>query len=325
MKRIRVHILNRNKVYTYGLYRRKSTAELMKINPSIVSPDLILESTEQQDYVLDTSEEASGLSAPKVLKTETRDEIHLSVEPNEGSIYYYGTVAMQYGSPVSQMEISSAVLKQDEEQINSLIHMEDETPLKTFQKEVSLKKDEICESKVPGIAEEDIGYDLDDIIISNDVIINLPNIWYDVNKIYNYRPYLPLYISAVSGQATSQPTKLFSQEDYAYIPLEKIEILRKDITDSPEDTLPDEEGGPLIHLVKVLLLKDGAYFERGYEKFPLNVMDKNNLICVFNENNKRNTLSVSDKVEHEKIYKYTIRTFDRFKKSSEPSVLILRT
>lgn len=297
----------------------------MKINVNVVSPELTLEPLELQDYILDRDEKASGLSTPFFEKEETEDGILIRVKENKGEIYYYGLVATQYNAQVSPMEIITSTIKQEEESISHVIHQTNQIPLRSFSKETFLKKDEVCQDGVPHIADHDIECDLRNIIISNDVIINLPNIWYDVNKVYNYRSCFDLYLTAISGQASSEQIKLFSNEEKIYIPLEKIEILRKDISLEPYSEEPDNATDASVETVKVFVLKDGGYYEKGYEKYPLNIITKDELLSVFDYSSTRKTLSFSNKIEHEKIYRYTIRVFDRFKKSSRASVVILRT
>ena len=325
MKRAKINITARNRTYDYGFYTRKSLSELMKINTAIISPDLFLDSLVNEDYVVDTSPEATGLSVPDVEKIFSNRGVTLSVKDDPGVRYYYGIVAYQYEQPISEMTYIPCTVQQPQETISHILHDISETPVDTFPKTVFLDYSKVAVPDVPKIEESNINYDLKDIIISNDVIINLPNVWYDVDKIYNYRPYQSLYLTAISGQGSSEPVQVFSDSEKAYIPIQKIEILKRDITSTPEDTTPDMPESTDTETIRLLVLKDGIYYDRDYEKLPVNMVSGSGLVSVFDRSGIQKTLSVKDRVQHEKTYRYTMRVFDILGQASEPSVLIIRT
>ena len=211
----------------------------MKVNIATATPDLILESVVAEDYIIDNSEVANGLDTPGVYLNEIGDDlIKILISENEGVTYYYGIVAFKNGLPVSEMTLTVCSLKQEFENIWNVIQEEDGTEITRFQNKLTILESQFAQQIVPSIAAEDIAYDLSSVIISKEVIINMPNVWYDINKAYNYRNYIQMNILAVSGQYKSTPIPLFDEEEKAFVPIHKIEILRRDITSDPTSTAP---------------------------------------------------------------------------------------
>lgn len=297
----------------------------MKIDLEVDTPDLFLEPSTPENYIIDRDPAGNGIATPLVLLDFPKPgRLSLEATPNPGLHYFYGVVAYKNGAPASALKITPTSLQQDPELI-TLRLQNGEDILAEFQDTIEISQGILCSGAVPAFAPEDLEFDDNALIIRREAIINMPNVWYDINRVYNYRDYFPINIFAVCSGERSLGVPLFPEGEQAYVPIHRIEILRRDITDTPGSTAPGTYDEPGSEICQQILLRGGVYDDGTLNHLQDNILSSARSISVCTEGLALRTLSLPNKVELGRTYKYTFRLFDCEKNSSEPATLIITT
>lgn len=164
-----------------------------------------------------------------------------------------------------------------------------------------------------------------DASIDNGIIVlNIPNVWQNGDTTFNTRNYKAFrIIASLPNGKTSAPSDTYYNTDKVNIPIEKMILLKKDITGLSDTTpiQPTYEDGILLC---TWIRKNGIYYDSSkHGVYPYNVQDITQDIQIMSENSIFSTLNIVDKdVLKGKSYMYTIYLYDCFKQISNPICLI---
>ena len=180
--------------------------------------------------------------------------------------------------------------------------------------------------KVPTFKSDEISIDIKNIPIYNTSLLAFPNVWQRNNDRFNYRKLKSYRIQNVfEGQYGD-----FSESTYQSkvpVSIEKIVILRKDITDFdfiPSCVAINDTQCEHYEIIR----KNGIYYNEerhkyyGINKYTIPVEES---VGIFNECSVQDKIKMDIYTEFNKTYLYTFYIYDVYEHVSEPIVYKLLT
>ena len=171
---------------------------------------------------------------------------------------------------------------------------------------------------------DDVKASLRPVLMNNFMVLEIPNIWQQNNKTYNYRKLKSYKIQTVYNNQYSE----FSVPTYQSlmpVSIEKMIILEKEDTETIPtlDDINDENVK-----VRQIIRKDGIYYNKsehkklGFNKYNIPLEEK---LSVFSESSVQDYIKMQIEALPNHVYSFAIYIFDVYGNVSKPATFIVRT
>ena len=178
--------------------------------------------------------------------------------------------------------------------------------------------------KVNIFSDDEINVSLRPIFSNNFMVLEIPNIWQQNNKTYNYRKLKSYKIQTVYNEQYSE----FSVPTYQSlmpVSIEKMIILEKEDTEEfpTLENINDESVK-----VREIIRKDGLYYKKsihrklGFNKYNIPLEEKT---AIFSEGSVQDLIKIQIEALPNHIYSFAIYIIDVYGNISEPTNFVVRT
>lgn len=165
-------------------------------------------------------------------------------------------------------------------------------------------------------------------IINNKLGLTIPNVWQNNDMDYNNRSYKAFktraYLVSTTSNTYSDYSEVLTIPDTLYVPIEKIVVIKKDITNDLTDTGCIDISRLDYTEVMTYIKRGGIYYnDVTYHSFPVDLQDAIDTTGIITVLSSFKTLNFIDNgVIKGNTYNYTIYTYDCFQKCSSTNIIV---
>lgn len=187
----------------------------------------------------------------------------------------------------------------------------------------------IVPEEIPVFAADNVQIVLDDVVAYNKITFKIPNVWANNNPFYNKRNTKAYRVIAIDSHGLTSPHSNIIGHSSVSIPIEKMVILRKNVTDE----IDENRQAPLSPLsdgvtaIQEWIRRGGIYYDAlAHGTLPVNIYTTTAPIALITEQSLfDDVLAIDPSVIPGQVYNYTIYLYDAYTNRSEPITLVVST